>query len=242
MIWLPCTTSGKTLCCRISCRLRYWNHQRFTPDFHTGMTRTAKIWKITPSTGSKFITWSILPDQVINTMFWVSTWFLTAYETINKRRLPVRAWRPTVSGIGTERISPDSRLEKSRIAHTSGGKIIGRTGILSQYKTLHNSTDVDTVKRAIRAIEIEGTLRKDAVEEREFTTEQPDYRVDIDRSYATENHLPAADVSRMPSWESAHIASGKIHTYKADAPVNDNYFPMIDSSPYWWKAKRTFKA
>lgn len=29
------------------------------------------------------------------------------------------------------------------------------TDILSQYKTLHNSTDVDTVKRAIRAIEIE---------------------------------------------------------------------------------------
>ena len=42
------------------------------------------------------------------------------------------------------------------------------TGILSQYKTLHNSTDVDTVKRAIRAIEIEEYYAKTPIEEREF--------------------------------------------------------------------------
>ena len=42
------------------------------------------------------------------------------------------------------------------------------TGILQQYKTLHNSTDVDTVKRAIRAIEIEEYYAKHPIAEREF--------------------------------------------------------------------------
>ena len=42
------------------------------------------------------------------------------------------------------------------------------TGILQQYKTLHNSTDVDTVKRAIRAIEIEEYYATHPIAEREF--------------------------------------------------------------------------
>ena len=40
--------------------------------------------------------------------------------------------------------------------------------VLKQYKTLHNSTDVDTVKRAIRAIEIEEYYAVHPVPEREF--------------------------------------------------------------------------
>ena len=42
------------------------------------------------------------------------------------------------------------------------------TAILSQYKTLHNNTDTDTKKRAIRAIEIEEYYRACPVEERSF--------------------------------------------------------------------------
>lgn len=42
------------------------------------------------------------------------------------------------------------------------------TQILSGYKKLHNSTDVDTVKRAVRAIEIEEYYREHPVEERSF--------------------------------------------------------------------------
>ena len=42
------------------------------------------------------------------------------------------------------------------------------TDLLKQYKTLHNSTDVDTVKRAIRAIEIEAYYAEHPVAEREF--------------------------------------------------------------------------
>ena len=42
------------------------------------------------------------------------------------------------------------------------------TAILSQYKALHNNTDTDTKKRAIRAIEIEEYYRTCPVEERAF--------------------------------------------------------------------------
>ena len=42
------------------------------------------------------------------------------------------------------------------------------TAILSQYKALHNNTDTDTKKRAIRAIEIEEYYRTCPIEERTF--------------------------------------------------------------------------
>jgi tRNA dimethylallyltransferase len=42
------------------------------------------------------------------------------------------------------------------------------TEILKGYKTLHNTTDVDTPKRAIRAIEIQEYYRQNNIHEREF--------------------------------------------------------------------------
>ena len=42
------------------------------------------------------------------------------------------------------------------------------TSILSSYKKLHNSTDVDTVKRAVRAIEIEEYYKEQDVQTRAF--------------------------------------------------------------------------
>jgi len=42
------------------------------------------------------------------------------------------------------------------------------TEILKKYKTLHNKTDVDTVKRAIRAIEIEEYYKYNNVQEKEY--------------------------------------------------------------------------
>ena len=61
------------------------------------------------------------------------------------------------------------------------------TEMLSRYKTLHNTTDVDTVKRAIRAIEIEEYyLHTDALE-REFPQlESLVIGVDIDRELRRE--------------------------------------------------------
>lgn len=42
------------------------------------------------------------------------------------------------------------------------------TEVLSTYKSLHNTTDVDTPKRAIRAIEIQQYYREHKIDEREF--------------------------------------------------------------------------
>ena len=61
------------------------------------------------------------------------------------------------------------------------------TQILSTYKKLHNSTDVDTPKRAIRAIEIEEYYRQQPVEEREFPTlKSLIVGIDIDRELRRE--------------------------------------------------------
>lgn len=42
------------------------------------------------------------------------------------------------------------------------------TGILASYKTLHNTTDVDTAQRAVRAIEIEEYKKNHPLEQNEF--------------------------------------------------------------------------
>lgn len=47
------------------------------------------------------------------------------------------------------------------------------TGILSQYKSLHNKTDVDTVKRAVRAIEIADYYTRHPVDEKPFPVKNP---------------------------------------------------------------------
>ena len=80
--------------------------------------------------------------------------FLIAYETIKQKgKLPVLCG-------GTE--NPELR---ARLADKSLEEL---TEMLKQYKALHNTTDVDTVKRAIRAIEIEEYYAHTPVDEREF--------------------------------------------------------------------------
>ena len=53
-------------------------------------------------------------------------------------------------------------------ARLNGKSLDELTEILKQYKTLHNTTDVDTAKRAIRAIEIEEYYAHTPVDERAF--------------------------------------------------------------------------
>lgn len=61
------------------------------------------------------------------------------------------------------------------------------TRLLSTYKKLHNSTDVDTVKRAIRAIEIEEYYQQQPPEYREFPSlHSLIVGVDIDREWRRE--------------------------------------------------------
>ena len=79
---------------------------------------------------------------------------------------------------------PENPELRIRLANHSLDEL---TEILGRYKTLHNSTDVDTVKRAIRAIEIEEYYAAHPVPEREF----PELNsliigVDIDRELRRE--------------------------------------------------------
>ena len=97
--------------------------------------------------------------------------FLKAYETIKQKGcLPVLCGG---TGMYLESVLkgyklmpvPENMELRTRLADKSLDEL---TAILSQYKTLHNSTDVDTVKRAIRAIEIEEYYAANPVAEREF--------------------------------------------------------------------------
>ena len=60
---------------------------------------------------------------------------------------------------------PENRELREALADKSLGEL---TTMLSGYKQLHNTTDVDTCKRAIRAIEIEEYYRANDVNIREF--------------------------------------------------------------------------
>ncbi|WP_251622440.1 tRNA (adenosine(37)-N6)-dimethylallyltransferase MiaA [Odoribacter lunatus] len=63
-----------------------------------------------------------------------------------------------------------------------GKNLAELTTILSTYKKMHNTTDVDTVKRALRAIEIEEYYRTHPMEEQHFPKLRPlIIGVDVDR-------------------------------------------------------------
>lgn len=97
--------------------------------------------------------------------------FLAAYESIKQKgRLPVVCGG---TGLYLEAVLKGYRLipvpENPELRNRLAGKSLEElTEMLKQYKTLHNSTDVDTAKRAIRAIEIEEYYLQTDVAEREF--------------------------------------------------------------------------
>ena len=97
--------------------------------------------------------------------------FLKAYEDICRRgKLPILCGG---TGMYVESVLKGYRLlpvpENPALRERLSGKLLDElTAILSTYKKLHNSTDVDTVKRAVRAIEIEEYYRQTPVQEREF--------------------------------------------------------------------------
>lgn len=116
--------------------------------------------------------------------------FLTAYEAIKQKgRLPVVCGG---TGMYLESVLkgyrlmpvPENPVLREQLADKSLEEL---TAQLQQYKTLHNSTDVDTVKRAIRAIEIEEYYKLNPVAEREFPTlNSLIIGVDIDRELRRE--------------------------------------------------------
>ena len=97
--------------------------------------------------------------------------FLVAYNGIVERgAFPVLCGG---SGLYVESVLKGFRLlpvpENQQLRESLEEKTLEELAlILSRYKTLHNNTDTDTKKRAIRAIEIEEYYRTCPVEERSF--------------------------------------------------------------------------
>lgn len=97
--------------------------------------------------------------------------FLNVYEELKARDiLPVLCGG---TGMYIESVLRGYRLmpvpENAGLREQLAGKTLDElTGLLRSYKQLHNTTDVDSVKRAIRAIEIEEYYRLHPVEERPF--------------------------------------------------------------------------
>ena len=116
--------------------------------------------------------------------------FLEAYRQIQEKgKLPILCGG---TGMYIESILKGYQLlpvpENPTLRASLEGKPLDElTQILSTYKKLHNSTDVDTPKRAIRAIEIEEYYRLQPVEEREFPTlKSLIVGIDIDRELRRE--------------------------------------------------------
>ena len=116
--------------------------------------------------------------------------FLKAYKEITaKNKLPILCGG---TGMYIESVLKGYRLlpvpENPELRASLEGKSLEElTGILEGYKKLHNSTDVDTVKRAIRAIEIEEYYKQQPAEYREFPSlKSLIIGVDIDRELRRE--------------------------------------------------------
>ena len=97
--------------------------------------------------------------------------FLEVYENIRgKDKLPILCGG---TGLYLESVLKGYKLipvpENPELrAQLSNKSLEELTIILSRYKTLHNTTDTDTVKRAIRAIEIEEYYASHDISRREF--------------------------------------------------------------------------
>lgn len=116
--------------------------------------------------------------------------FLKAYSEVKaKGKLPILCGG---TGMYLESVLKGYRLlpvpENPPLRASLDGKTLEElTAILATYKKLHNSTDVDTAKRAIRAIEIEEYYKQQPVEHREFPMlKSLIIGVDIDRELRRE--------------------------------------------------------
>lgn len=116
--------------------------------------------------------------------------FLNAYQDmVSRNLLPILCGG---TGLYIESVLKGYRMipvpENPELRASLEGKSLDELArILSGYKTLHNTTDVDTPKRAIRAIEIGEYYRTHPVQEREFPEIHPlIIGVNIDRELRRE--------------------------------------------------------
>ncbi len=99
--------------------------------------------------------------------------FLQAYNDIRSRGKKVIVCGGTglylESVLRSYRLSPVPQNPELR-ENLSGKSLEELTHMLSQYKTLHNTTDVDSAQRAIRAIEIAEYYKHTPIDDRPFPT------------------------------------------------------------------------
>lgn len=99
--------------------------------------------------------------------------FLQAYNDIRSRGKKVIVCGGTglylESVLRSYRLSPVPQNPELR-ENLSGKSLEELTHILSQYKTLHNTTDIDSAQRAIRAIEIAEYYKHTPIDDRPFPT------------------------------------------------------------------------
>ena len=97
--------------------------------------------------------------------------FWNAYNDIRSRgKFPIRCGG---TGLYIESVLKSYKMvpvpENPQLRQELEGRSLEElTELLSTYKSLHNTTDVDTPKRAIRAIEIQQYYREHKIDEREF--------------------------------------------------------------------------
>ena len=116
--------------------------------------------------------------------------FLAAYkEIVTRGKLPIMCGG---TGLYLESVLREYRLspvpQNPELRKSLEGKSLAElTDILRGYKELHNTTDVDTAQRAIRAIEIEDYYKKTPLENRNFPTiDSLVIGLDIDRELRRE--------------------------------------------------------
>ena len=125
-------------------------------------------------TGAKAVLYHLIdirPAGYRYTIFEFQRDFLLAYNDIKKRgRLPIFCGG---SGLYLESVLRGYRLspvpQNPDLRKSLEGKSLEElTQLLASYKTLHNTTDVDTPQRAIRAIEIAEHYRREPIDDRPF--------------------------------------------------------------------------
>lgn len=150
--------------------------------------------------------------------------FLDAYNKVKaKEKLPILCGG---TGMYLESVLKGYRLlpvpENPGLRASLADKSLEElTRLLSAYKKLHNSTDVDTVKRAIRAIEIEEYYKQQPPEHRKFPQiDSLIIGVDIDRGLRREKisrrlkqRLDEGMVDEVKALLDAGIPSGDLIYY-----------------------------
>ncbi len=124
-------------------------------------------------------------------LFQYQTDFLEAYKDILRRGcVPILCGG---TGLYLESVLKGYRLipvpENPELRKSLAGKSLPElTEILRGYKQLHNTTDVDTTKRAIRAIEIEECYLRTPVDKKSFPSiDSVVFGIDIERDIRREN-------------------------------------------------------